>query len=372
MFIILLASFIALFLTILDSSKILKNGMMSAFILVTFIACIRYDVGNDYMSYKYDFERVGRYSLSFIFSEHDNLKDYDSLFKDVGAVTLFRILHPLGFPVFAALVSIFQGCVFYQFIKENVSRGNYWVAIFIYLFNFDFFVLPMSMIRQGLVISMFVWSWHFIRQNKYLIPIIITIIGISLHKSSIIVFPFLFVKFLPYSKGKLIAAILLSVCLLFIVASGILNSLYSGMMELEAFKMYAGYEEDGGSKMGFVRKFLAYMPFLLALLYIINPKFNVNNKALITLSIVGTIIIPFTSIVQLISRLCYYFNVFAIAAIPVSMYSISNKLIRYSLLTVILLILFYQYIDIFQNSVYTKSFMEYHTLWSNLDFLYGK
>lgn len=370
MFVILLASIMALYLTILDSTKTLKNGMAYAFVLVTLIACIRYNVGNDYMSYKYDFERVGKYSLSFIFSEQQNIKNYDSLFKDIGAVTLFRILHPFGFYIFAAGISIIQGCVFYQFIKENVSRKDYWIAIFIYLFNFDFYVLPMSMIRQGLVISMFVWSWHFIRQNRYLIPIVITTIGVTLHQSSIIIFPFLFIKFLPFNKGKLMATIFLCICVVFIVASGILNSLYSGIMELEAFKIYAGYEEEGGSKLGFIRKFLAYIPFILALLYIINSKFNVNSKALVAISIIGTLIIPFTSIVQLISRLCYYFNVFSIVAIPVSMYTITNKLVRYSIVSIILVLLFYQYIDIFRDSVYTNSFMEFHTIWSDLEFLY--
>lgn len=366
----MIVSVISILLTILDSKRILKDGMLYAFIILTFIACIRYDYGNDYISYMNDFDRIGRYSLSYIFSEQESLQYSDPLFKDIGAVTLFRILHPLGFYFFIALVSLFQGYVFYQFIKENVSRDDYWIALFIYLFNFNFYVLPMSMIRQGLVISLFVWSWHFIRQGKLLIPILITLIGITIHKSSVILLPFVFIKYIPFSKGKIISFFLLSLMVLFMIGSGLLNSIYSEISNLEAFTIYAGYEEEGGSKMGIIRKIITYTPFSVALFYIGNNKFSTTNRALAALSCIGILILPFTTIVHLISRLCYYFDIFTVVAIPISFHVITNRLVRYLMLGLIMATLFYQYCDLFFNSVYTERFMEFHTIWSDLKFLY--
>ena len=91
MFVVTLVNILALFLTILDSKRILKKGLKYGFILVSIIAAIRYDYGNDYMSYLHDFNRVGQYSLSFIFEFQEQLQYSDAVFKDLGAVTMFRL-----------------------------------------------------------------------------------------------------------------------------------------------------------------------------------------------------------------------------------------------------------------------------------------
>lgn len=367
MFVVTLTNILALFLTILDSSKILKNGMKYGFIIVTVIAAIRYDYGNDYMSYMRDFDRVGMYSLSYILEFQEQLQYSDAVFKDLGAVLLFRLFNPLGFFFFAGLISSIQGCIYYQFIKENVRREYYWIAIFLYLFQFEFYLLPMSMIRQGLSIALFVWAWHFVREKKIFIPVLLSLLSISIHKSAVIFIPFLIISYIPLKNGK-ITSISLLICLaIMFLSSSLINSILDKMTEVEAFAIYfKSYEGDSTESIGLIRKILAFVPFLMAVNYIRNEKATIINRTLVMLSTIGTLILPFTSIIALISRLCYYFNIFMIGAIPISIWIIKGKIKRYSLILLILASTAYQYYDMFFHSIFSDSFIEYHTIFSIL------
>lgn len=366
MFVVTLINILAFFFSLLDSRRILKNGLAFGFIIITIIACIRYNYGNDYMSYMRDFGRVGQYSLSYIFENQEQLQYSDALFKDLGAVTLFRIFHPFGFFFFAGLISISQGCIYYQFIKENVKREYYWIAMFLYVFQFEFYLLPMSMIRQGFSIALLVWSWHFIKHEKIAIPIFLALISISIHKSAVVFVPFIFIaRYIKFNNGKLLSMILLIVLVFMIGSSSLINSIFEKIVGADAFTIYVNsYGDEASGEMGMIRKILAFLPFVLSLYGISIPNTSAQNRTLLLLSAIGILILPFTSIIALISRLCYYFNIFTIAAIPISLKCVKNKLLRYGVCTVILLSTLYQYFDIFKNSVYTKSFAEYQTIFS--------
>ena len=65
MSIVIFTSFIALILTILESKKIMLNGMKWGFVLVTFLGCVHYDYGNDYMSYVDIYNEITRYPFDF-------------------------------------------------------------------------------------------------------------------------------------------------------------------------------------------------------------------------------------------------------------------------------------------------------------------
>lgn len=366
MFVVTLTNILALFFTILDSKRILRNGLFYGFIIITVIACIRYNYGNDYMAYMRDFERAGQYTFSYIFENQEQLQYSDAAFKDIGAITLFRIFHPFGFFFFAGLISLVQGCIYYQFIKENVRREYYWIAIFLYIFQFEFYLLPMSMIRQGLSIALFVWSWHFIKRKKIVIPILLALISISIHKSAVIFAPFIFIaRYMDFYNGKLLSLILLFTLVFMIGTSSLVNSIFEEIAAVEAFSIYIdSYGDEASGEMGLIRKILAFLPFALSLYSISRTSTSLENRTLLFLSTIGVLILPFTSIIALILRVCFYFNIFTIVAIPISLISFKNKVVRYCLCTFILLCTAYQYFDIFLNSVYTKSYAEYHTIFS--------
>lgn len=368
MFTVTIVNILALFFSILDSVKYLRNGLKYSFILITLIAAIRYDYGNDYMSYFRDFNRVGDYSLGYIIENQKQLQYSDAVFKDLGAVIIFRIFNPLGFFIFAGLISTLQGWIYYHFIKENVQRQYYWISLFLYVFQFEFYLLPMSMIRQGISIALFVWSWHFIKQRKIIIPIILAIVSISIHKSAIVFLPFMVLAYYSIKNSTVISIILALGAIFMFVSSSLINLIFDKIAGGELFSIYlSSYGDDNESgRMGLIRMLLAFIPFVLALNYIRKDNVSVHTKSLMVISTIGVLILPFTSIIALVSRLCYYFNIFTIATIPMSIKIIKNPIIRISVIGIILLCTGYQYYDIFLHSVYTSRFINYHTIFTLL------
>ena len=149
MYIVITCSLIAILLTYLDSRKIINGGMKWGFILVTLLAVIHYDYGNDYMAYYNLYKQIESFaSLGDLISS--------DFYRDAGWSVvnyLFRYLG--GFFSLVAVISIFQGVVFYKSINRFLPRHLWAFGIFIYLVTTSFYLLNFSMLRQGFVIASF-------------------------------------------------------------------------------------------------------------------------------------------------------------------------------------------------------------------------
>lgn len=359
MFVIVSVSIIALFLAFLESNRNLKHGLLLGFLLITIVGAIRYNYGTDYIGYSEDFKNAGSYQISDFFYFKDAIKDF-------GWSILMKIFQPLGFFSFVAFITFLSNYIFYRFIKENVEREDYWLAMFLYLFTFDMYVLQFSMLRQGLVIALFVWSYHFIKKKKYILPIILTLLSISFHKSSIIIVPFLFLGMVPLKNGRLISITLLALFLVFFISRNFINDLLNSVIQLDLLSTYqSDYMQEGGTGIG-VRAILSYIPFLVSIYYFWDKKTVNGPRYLVLLSMIGTLIAPFTTIVHMISRVGYYFDIFTIASVPIAYKHINNKIIRLFLLLILIIITIYVYFDRFTNSIYTNSISQFHTIYNAL------
>lgn len=360
MFVIVITSLLALFLTILESKKILNGGMALGFIIITVISAIRYDYGNDYMGYYDDFNDACKYDIRDIIT-------FNEYIKDSGWSILCKLFEPLGFFIFVICISSLSSFIYYRFIKENVNRQDYWLAMFVYLFTFDLFALQLSMIRQGFVIALFVLSFHYLNKGKLLVPIIITLISVSFHKTALVLIPFLFFSKYPFKKiGKPTSVVIVIIFVLGILSSSLIKDLLGSILAFEAFAVYdSKYAFEEGNKMG-IRMIFEFIPFFVAIYYLGTNKTINGSRYLVFLSTVSTLIYPFTTIIHLISRLSFYFSVFSIATIPITYRRVDNQFVRYILLSIYLMITIYIYVDRFTNSVYTDSFKEFKTIFSVL------
>ena len=162
MYIVIIISLIALFLTYQESVGRNKWGMKAGFILLTILACIHYDYGNDYMKY---------YELAKSF---DNMP-FDLMaimegeyFRDPGWVIINVLFNYVGgFFTLVAVLSIFQGAVFYRFIKGNVDKKWWWMGMYIYAICTSFYVLNFSMLRQGLAVAIFLACYPLIKPKEF-------------------------------------------------------------------------------------------------------------------------------------------------------------------------------------------------------------
>lgn len=155
-------SLVALLLTFLDSKKKLPNGMLWGFVLITFVQAIRYGCGNDYMNYYRDFELFTHESLDII------PKAMDYYHIEPGWALINFLFQPLGgFFSLIAAISIIENCIYFHVIKKYVIRPYWSLAFILYAFYTTIgYLINMTMIRQGLVISLFLLAYPIYKNGR--------------------------------------------------------------------------------------------------------------------------------------------------------------------------------------------------------------
>lgn len=362
MFIVVLCSLVALFLTFLESRKILRNGMGFGFTLVTFLGCIHYNYGNDYMAY-YDIYKS-------IVSVNFNLSDIlaGEVYKEPGWALLCYFFKPLGgFFVMVAALNIVQNIIVYRVIKSNVKQTWWPLAVFVYLFSTSFYLLNFSMMRQGLVICLFLGTWMLIKEKKNLKSLLILFLCSTIHKSALVLLPFAFWGMVPIRKGR--GAVIIFVILYFFIwfSGTFMNDVMGLFLSFEEFeeygKAYGDYESENTYRLGFV---LNMIPCVLSLLYMMSQRQDCTHedKLVVALSIISFIIAPFSEIVPLVGRIGIYFSVFQIIAAPKIYSYIKNNIIALGLLSIYCFMILYGYIQFFNSPVYHKAYSDFHTVFS--------
>lgn len=383
MYFVLTCCLLAIFLAYLDSKGSLKNGLRIGFAIITLVSALRYNYGSDYLSYIDDFKEASYYTILDYISFNENI-------RESGWFLLIKLFEPLGPYVFFSFLAIVTSFIYYDFIKENVKKEDYWIALAIYLLNFDLFVLQQSMMRQAFAMALFVWGFHYIKEiNQSLYSsdnyfsarctpkkkrILRPLLGLSLllsfaifiHQSSMVLIPVSLIAFIPIRKGKVVASVLfVAFCLLWL-SSNYVAPIFEQLMAVEAVAFYGEkYMSDDGVQFG-VRQMLSLVPFFVSLYYLWSKNISPVNKPLVVISMFGVLVLPFAGLLQLISRIAYYFDAFAVAAYPIVYRNINNKYIRYLLIALFLLIYIYTWIDKSKNPVWGGKFIEYHTLFELL------
>lgn len=154
MYIVLFCSLVALLFTHLETKGKMKGGMKLGFILITLLGVIHYDYGNDYMPYYELSNQVTKYSFNL---KAILAKEY---YRDPGWVILCFLFKPIGgFFMMVAVLNVIQNCIVYRFIRRNVEKKWWVMALFVYLFVTGYYLMAFSMMRQMFVVIMFLGMW---------------------------------------------------------------------------------------------------------------------------------------------------------------------------------------------------------------------
>lgn len=364
MYIVIFTSFIALLLTFLESKKIIPNGMRWGFVLVTFLGCIHYDYGNDYMNYMNDYKMDTKYPFDLI------AIITDEYIKEPGWVLLSYLFKPIGgFFMMVAALNIFQNIIVYKTIKKYVEK-NWWpMAVFIYLFSTCFYLLNFSMMRQGLVVCVFLWSWQWIVEKKWIKTIVVLFVCANIHKSALVLLPFAFWGFIPMKNGKFLVLSIIVVFASLWMMSSLMSDILLSLMVIEEVADYAMKYGDSTDvetfRMGYL---LGLIPFFLALRYLFFDKSEdgQGRKPLVALSVVPFLIDPFSSLIPLISRVSYYFIAYQILAFPVIYKYVNHYLLRYIFLFIYVLLILYTYLGFFSSPVWIGKYTVFKTIFSQI------
>lgn len=361
MYYIISVSIIALFLSYLDSRGRLNNGMFIGFIMVTFLAMIHYDYGNDYMNY-YAFYK----SVSNSYTSIHDVINYCT-YRDVGWSVLNYCFQFLGgFYSLVAIISLFEGIVFYKTIKGNLPRHLWWFGVFLYLFSTSFYLLNFSMLRQGFVISVFVSLFPLIARRKWWIVLPILYLASLVHGSAVVLLPFAFWGYIPFKNGKVVAFVFLIVLALLYLSTELLTMIQR--LAFESTDIFENYgevygESDSSIKIGI--GFVLYLiPILISVIYIFHHTIDDDIKMFVVFYFISAFFTPLSQRINLIGRVGYYFAVARIIAIPLAYNAINNRILRAGLISILALVFLYDYYLFFNSEVFGPFYSEFHTIFS--------
>lgn len=360
MYIVIICSFLALLLTYLDSRKIFNGGMKCGFILVTFLAVIHYDYGNDYKSYYDLYKTIATYpSLSSVLNT--------DLYRDYGWSALNFIFRYFGgFFSLVAVISILEGVIYYTSIRRYLPRELWWFGTFVYLMATSFYLLNFSMLRQGLVISIFIALYPLIENKKWWLVAPILYLCSFIHGSAIILVPLSFWGFIPMKNGKAWTVVFLLILIVMYLSSQFTASISQFFFEnTDAFDYYEGVYSDSEVTTRFGIGFAIYLiPTIVMIVFLGGKETNESVKRLVALSCIGAFFTPLANVVPLIGRAGMYFNVFRIFALPLSYTAIDNRYVRLGLTMLYIAIILYDYFLFFHSSVFGEYYREFHTIFS--------
>lgn len=359
MLVLLIVSCLALVMTYYASKDELPYGLEMAFMLITFIAAIHYNYGNDYIQYKFLFETFQIYNFNW---DYIIQKKY---YKEPGWFVLNYLFHYLNFFYLVAFLSIAQNLIYYKLVKVYTPKKWWVMGLFIYLFSNSLYILNMSMMRQGFTVSLFVLSWMLVNRNKKLLPlsVVIVLIASTIHNSAIVLMPFLFISYINKKTSLYFAFFLLSLFLILYIKKDFINIILYQFCNFEDLDRLLNKYDDTSHSMTYGLGFLFIMFPFGALLYALinNKKYSDIEIKFISIATVSYIILPFREIIPMISRMSYYFTAFSIPSIPLVYRKFSYPYQIFFISSFIILYL-YEYVSFFLASCYTDSYMDFHSI----------
>lgn len=326
-------------------------GLKLSFFIIFLFLGFRYNFGNDYETYL----------DLFISIKDDPDVAFDQnmyVFYEPGWMLLNWIFRPVGFFGMTLTLALFYSLTVYKLIKKHIPYQYYWIAVFFVVFNPGFLLVHSTAMRQTVAILIFLLSIDFIFKKK-IIPFILCILfAATFHISSLtilIISPFLFQN---RKINMIYGPILFSVYLIFFVFGSLLLP-YFGMLISLFSDRYETYSDKGIANSGL--GFLFYSSLFILTLFL--DKIQDKKIALFfKLAIVYFMLMPFTLIIEMTSRIGMYFSPAVIIVYPFIAKSL--KVYKGIFLAILIIFTIYQFFQFFYSDTYMKYFMEYHTFFS--------
>lgn len=317
-----------------------------SFLIIFIPAAIRYNIGADYFSYVNIFNEI---------------KSSPELYhKELGFLWINQALIYLGLN--SQSLFVVTSFIIYLFTYLSFPSKN--KLLFSFIFITTFYLVSFNLIRTAIVysISLYVFSNIYFNKNKYVINVILLILGFLIHKSMLFILIIPFISFFtPISliKNKFF---ILFLYLLFLLSFYYRSELVSILMTSDLIKEvgYGKYinsvylsKTKINSGIGIM---LSLIPFIWITLFskeLIN--FNKKNKIIVIFSLLYIFAIVCSSSFILLSRIERTF-IFVIPLVVYAFYTCENikKTIRILFIiyiTIWYIILFETNINIFRSDV---------------------
>lgn len=292
-----------------QNEKTKKRFLFFLFIVLAFLAGLRaINVGKDTISYVSIFRQVSAGIPLSVMHKSDTTIELGYLFF-VKMVSFFTNSEQ----VFLLIQSIFICIGISKFLYDNSKNIYLSTALFYALL----FTSTMNITRQYLALVLAIQCINLVDKKKYLTCIIVMIVAITIHKSSVV---FLFILFAYVMKSKqyflpTFGVMGLIVC--YLLTTSYLNKILSFL----GYGRYIGSHymkaATTGGMMAYVYTIISIFGIIVYLL--IKNKDNIDNslyRFYLLISIIGTVIVWLTQINSMFSRFGIYFIIFMLLLLP--------------------------------------------------------
>lgn len=270
---------------------------------------LRNQIGFDYNMYAIGFRQMsaeGFRSLTY--------KDWE-----IGFVLLTKVLglilpNYIWYIGFLSFLAIIPAAIF---IAKNSEMP--WLSAILYINLFVFF-MEMNFLRQMIAVSLVMLAWLFIKKNKFILFALTILFASLFHQTVLLMLPVYFlIKMQPKLKELIVYGYFI---LWFYMASeGFINIL-------------TGFYHEEYSNTVFIKEGVSFVYAIVPLVitvaaFVLVKCGTVNvtneNKYLINLSLICTILMVTMSKHSIIERISHYFVIFLILLVPVLIRSVSAK-----------------------------------------------
>lgn len=329
----------ALFCTIPELNKKYPFRFFTFIILFMFMA-LRFDYGNDYMSY-FNNHKLMNAGLSGWGAD-------DFLFHTL------NIAIP-NFFVLITLTSLFYLIVIWYLIKNNLNVNQYGFAVLLLLINPYLFLIHLSSLRQTLALCFFVFAVNFAVKRKLIYYIAFLLLATGMHSSAIILFPLYFMLTdKPFNKKHLFMTMLILGLLLFTPVFNIIVNKSLEYLPIH-YKYYYNQGLHNSVRATIISSF--YLFFIAINLEKLRGKEIIYGK----LSLIATVLSVLAIKVSMITRVGLYFDLFLIITIPQIFSRFETKIYKYMLFLALVGIYLLRYYSFFTTPLW-ESFRHYQTI----------
>lgn len=347
----ILVGLLSIYFAFIARDKYYSWGLKVSFILIFIFLAFRYDFGNDYGAYLNSF-----FSISG--QRYTSILDFIQ-FEPLWILLNYSFQH-LGFFTMTAVLAFFNCMIYYRFIKKFVPENYYWFAIFIYVFYPSLMLINCSAMRQSIATMLFVFSLHYLYDNKIVRYCLCILLASLFHYTAILLAPFFLIAFIKKRIDRNIAYLLFVFYLSLFFMGKIISPFLKHLIGIFSEK-YEYYQDAGNisSGLGFIYYSLL---FIIVLLY--EKKQDHKSSLFFKISVVSFIIMPLSIIVEMIGRLGIYFMPSIMIVYPNIVHKISIRSNKLIFITIFVIITFYQFFQFFYSETYRDYFMDYHTIFS--------
>ncbi len=361
MYILVAISLFVMLLAFLEHTKKCNNGLALGFIVLTIIMGLRFDYGNDFISYSIKFVQDNDIS----FSLSDLLKGE---IEDPFWFLLNRLFGCLGFQWLVAFVTIVNSLAYYSLIKKELPSHLWPFGLFVYFFTASFFPMELSMMRQGLAMAFIVLAVPYIIDKEKVRPLVLLALAMGIHSSAFICVPFILLLYFDFIKSKKVVALaFLGLFIMFFVAKGfILNIMSStlnsfGVLEKFGDKYLLSDKYEASAAKSIFGLTMYFFPVVVCVKSLVSCRDERIVKYSI-LYVFGTFIFLTDQIIPMMGRLAWYFTIFSIVALPYAFEKISVKQLKPLLIIFFIVLTLKEYNDFFHAENWKDSFLEFKTI----------